>query len=151
MDSDNFISGGYVISAVCVCVEYLLLGLLHRRHDHELGLQIHAQHRMLLGSFFVKLFFIAVEVSLAIAFGVTEYKGSYNISAIFEWVVALVYIFCKSSFLTSTVVIATDHKANTDLSQMCGHMRLISYQSITGCGPGARSCQKLAKAATKWS
>lgn len=71
---------------------------------------------MLLGSFFVKLFFIVVEVGLAIAFGVTEYKGSYNISAIFEWVVALVYIFCKSSLLTSIFVTATDHKANIDFS-----------------------------------
>lgn len=90
-------SGGYVISAICVCTEYLLLGLVHRRHDHEAGLQTHAQHRMLLASFCIKLFFIIVEVALAIAFGATEYTGRYNTSAILEWTVALVYIFCKFS------------------------------------------------------
>lgn len=53
---------------------------------------------MLLASFFTKLFFIVVEVSLAVAFGATEYTGLYNISAILEWIVALVYIFCESIY-----------------------------------------------------
>lgn len=86
---------GYVISAICVCIEYLLLGLVHRKRDHLRGLETHRQHRLLEASFAVKLFFIVVEVALAVAFGVTEYTGKLNTSAILEWIVALVYIFCK--------------------------------------------------------
>lgn len=154
MGSNTSISGSYVISAICVCIEYLLLGLVHRRHDHELGLPMHAQHRMLLASFFVKLFFIVVELGLAIAFGVTEYTGRYNISAIFEWVVALTYIFCKlsPSRIEGSFSHNLEHKTDRDSAQMFGPTLWTSCRSTTRCGLGAsRSCQKLAKAATKWS
>lgn len=50
---------------------------------------------MLIASFILKLCFIVVEVGMAVAFGVTERTGHYNISAILEWIVALIYIFCK--------------------------------------------------------
>lgn len=59
---------------------------------------------MLIASFALKLCFIIVEVALAVAFGVTERTGMYNISAILEWIVALIYIFCESSFLSSLSV-----------------------------------------------
>ncbi|KAJ4387384.1 hypothetical protein N0V93_007975 [Gnomoniopsis smithogilvyi] len=84
---------GYVISAICVCIEYALLGLVVRRHQHQMGLESHKGHRLLLASFAIKLCFIVVELALAISFGVTEYTGLYNKSAILEWIVALLYIF----------------------------------------------------------
>ncbi|PSS00973.1 Frag1/DRAM/Sfk1 [Coniella lustricola] len=90
---------GYVISAICVCVEYLLLGLVRRKHEHSMAMQSHRQHRLLLASFIIKACFIVVEVALAIAFGVTEYTGKYNQSAILEWIVALVYIFYVWSYV----------------------------------------------------
>lgn len=89
---------GYVISAICVCVEYALLGLVVRRKEHQMGLESHKGHRLLLASFIIKLCFIVVELALAISFGVTEYTGLYNKSAILEWIVALLYIFCESFF-----------------------------------------------------
>lgn len=51
---------------------------------------------MLLMSFAIKLGFIVVEVAMAIAFGATEYLATdgYNTSAILEWIVALIFIFC---------------------------------------------------------
>ncbi|KUI57279.1 Protein SFK1 [Cytospora mali] len=91
--------GGYVISAICVCVEYGLLGLIYRKRDHMAGLQTHDQHRILIASFCVKLAFILIELGLAIAFGVTEYRGNYNASAIIEWILALVYIFYVWSYI----------------------------------------------------
>lgn len=73
---------------------------------------------MLLTSFTIKLFFIIVEVALAISFGATEYTGRLNTSAILEWVVALVYIFCKptSCSLNPPPVF----KTNSINLQMCG-------------------------------
>lgn len=57
----------------------------------------HRQHRILMVSFCIKLVFIVMELGLAIAFGVTEYRKDYDKSAIIEWILALVYIFCKST------------------------------------------------------
>ena len=72
---------GYIISAVFICAEYQLLG----KHFRE--------YRILRTSFWIKLAFIFVELGLAIAFGVTEYKGALNVSGYLEWIVSLVYIF----------------------------------------------------------
>lgn len=51
---------------------------------------------MLLLSFGIKLAFIVVEIGMAVAFGVTEYLAinGYNTSAILEWIVSLIFIFC---------------------------------------------------------
>jgi len=46
----------------------------------------------------VKLAFILIEVSLAIAFGTCQRQGKYNIAAIIEWVIALVFTFYVFSF-----------------------------------------------------
>lgn len=91
--------GGYVISAICVCIEYLILGLLSRKHDHSSGLQTHRQHRIVLASFCLKLLFILMELGLAISFGITEYRGDYNKSAIVEWILALIFIFYVWSYI----------------------------------------------------
>lgn len=92
----EYFSASYIISAILVCTEYALLGLFKRRLDHQQAGTAHTQHRMLLTSFAVKLGFIVVELAMAIAFGVTEYLAidGYNTSAILEWIVALIYIFC---------------------------------------------------------
>lgn len=79
--------GGYVVSAIFICWEYQRLGIHFR------------EHRVLRISFWIKLAFIFIEVGLAIGFGVTEYTGKYNTSAILEWIVALVYIFYVWSFI----------------------------------------------------
>lgn len=86
-----------MISAICVCIEYLILGLLSRKHDHSSGVQTHRQHRIVIASFCLKLLFILIELGLAIAFGITEYRGDYNKSAIIEWILSLIFIFCEST------------------------------------------------------
>lgn len=74
-------SAGYVIAAIFIDAEYQRLGIHFR------------QYRVLRISFWIKLAFIFVEIALAIAFGVTMYKGHKNIAAILEWIIALIYIF----------------------------------------------------------
>ncbi|KAF2671210.1 hypothetical protein BT63DRAFT_385696 [Microthyrium microscopicum] len=78
--------GGYVISAIFVCAEYQRLGIHFR------------QFRILRISFWVKLFFIFIELGLAIAFGVLNVRQKWNNAAIVEWVIALVYSFYVLSF-----------------------------------------------------
>ncbi|KAJ4504737.1 hypothetical protein HRR83_003134 [Exophiala dermatitidis] len=79
--------GGYVLSAVFLCAEYQRLGI-HYRH-----------HRILRISFYVKLFFILIEVAMAIVFASTTFTKHQNIAAIFEWLVALIFTFYVLSFL----------------------------------------------------
>lgn len=50
-----------------------------------------------MASFCIKLLFILIELGLAISFGITEYRGDYNKSAIVEWILALIFIFCEST------------------------------------------------------
>lgn len=48
----------------------------------------------------MKLFFIIVELALAIAFGVMQRRdSSINTAAILEWVISLIYIFYVWSFI----------------------------------------------------
>lgn len=81
---------GYVLSAVCLCIEYFRLGIFYR-----------TQHRVLYFSAWIKLAFIVIEVPLAIAFGVEDTKGgsNTNISAVLEWVVAFIFTFYVLSFV----------------------------------------------------
>ncbi|KAI0123114.1 Frag1/DRAM/Sfk1 family-domain-containing protein [Xylariales sp. AK1849] len=78
---------GYLISAIFICWEYQRLGIKNR------------QHRVLRISFWIKLIFVIVELCLAIAFVVTNFKGYYNLAAIFEWVIAFVFSFYVFSFI----------------------------------------------------
>jgi hypothetical protein len=78
---------GYVISAICLCAEYQRLGIHYR------------QHRILRISFWIKLFFILVEVVLAIAFVSCSFTDHYNPAAIFEWIVAFVFTLWVISFV----------------------------------------------------
>lgn len=74
-------SAGYIISAIFICAEYQRLGIFFR------------EYRILRASFWIKLTFIIVEIALAIAFGVTQYRTADNSAAIIEWIIALMYIF----------------------------------------------------------
>jgi hypothetical protein len=70
-----FHSGGYLISAIFICMEYLRLGVAYRR-----------QHMVLFASFWIKLIFIIIELGLAIAFGVLLTHGKHhNVAAALEW------------------------------------------------------------------
>lgn len=78
---------GYVLSAVFICAEYQRLGIHYRNH------------RILKISFYVKLFFILIEVVLAVVFASTTFTSKQNVAAVFEWIVALVFTFYILSFL----------------------------------------------------
>lgn len=91
-------SGGYIISAIFICWEYQRLGMHHR------------QHRILRISFWIKLAFIFVEFGLAIAFGVLGARqGHYRISAILEWVIALIYAVFVWSFAIDFIPAVRTH------------------------------------------
>ncbi|KAK2768845.1 hypothetical protein FQN54_000705 [Arachnomyces sp. PD_36] len=79
--------GGYLLSAVFVCAEYQRLGVHYR------------EHRILRASFWIKLFFIIIEVALAIGFGVTSRNSQRNVAAVLEWVIALIFTFYVLSFI----------------------------------------------------
>lgn len=77
---------GYIVSAIFICAEYQRLGIHFR------------QHSILRYSFWIKLFFILVEIAMAIAFGVCQNQGKYNAAAVLEWVIALIFFFYVLSF-----------------------------------------------------
>jgi len=79
--------GGYVVSAIFICAEYQRLGVLFR------------EYRILRLSFWMKLFFIVVEIALAIAFGVLNRSKMWNAAACVEWAIAFVYTFWVLSFV----------------------------------------------------
>ncbi|RYP24524.1 hypothetical protein DL765_000544 [Monosporascus sp. GIB2] len=78
--------GGYLLSAIFICAEFQRLGKTYR------------QHRCLKYSFWIKLVFILVELGLLVAFGVAMRYKLYDVAAILEWVVALIFSFYVFSF-----------------------------------------------------
>ena len=99
--------GGYVLSAIFICVEYQRLGVHFR------------QYRILRASFWIKLVFILVEVALAIAFGITQKLTRYNISAVLEWVISLVFTFYVLSFFVDFIpaVRTKHHQSRTTIEE----------------------------------
>ena len=83
----SFLSGGYILSAIFIAAEYQRLGIHFR------------QHKILRVSFWIKLAFIFLELSAAIAFGVTQMYASWDVAAILEWILALFFIFYVWSFV----------------------------------------------------
>jgi Frag1/DRAM/Sfk1 family len=79
--------GGYIISAIFLCAEYQRLGIHYRNH------------RILRISFWVKLAFILIEVAMAIIFASTKWSKKRNVSAVFEWLIALIFTGYILSFL----------------------------------------------------
>ncbi|KAK6064018.1 Frag1/DRAM/Sfk1 family protein [Seiridium cupressi] len=72
--------------AIFICWEYQRLGIKYR------------EHRVLRISFWIKLVFIIVELFLAIAFIVTNFRGIYDVAAILEWVIAFIFSLYVFSF-----------------------------------------------------
>ncbi|KAK6952263.1 hypothetical protein Daesc_006798 [Daldinia eschscholtzii] len=77
---------GYLLSAIFICWEFQRLGHKNR------------QHRVLRISFWIKIVFIVIELALAIAFGVINFRGNHNTSAILEWIIAFIFSFYVFSF-----------------------------------------------------
>ncbi|KAI4160509.1 MAG: hypothetical protein L6R39_000215 [Caloplaca ligustica] len=118
---------GYVISAIFICAEYQRLGVHFR------------QHRVLRASFWLKLFFIILEIILAAVFvGTTFTNGNKNIGAVFEWVIALVFTFYVLTFFVDLLPASRDHQKNTNLE--LGHVD-ASVQEHEGGGYAANGRQ----------
>ncbi|KAM3463510.1 hypothetical protein BB8028_0003g03380 [Beauveria bassiana] len=77
---------GYVFSAICTCWEYQRLGFKHREHPN------------LLMSFWAKLTIMILELALAIAFVITNFKKANDAAAVLEWIVAFFFTFFILSF-----------------------------------------------------
>jgi len=97
-----FFIGGYVISAVFICAEYHRLGVFYRHHT------------ALRKSFWMKLFFIIVEIALAIAFGALNKAKKWNSAACVEWAIAFVYTFWVLSFVVDFLPVMEDNHDPTD-------------------------------------
>jgi len=82
---------GYVISAIFICWEYQRLGIHFR------------QHRILRISFWIKLAFILIEVVLAIAFGVCNFRDKWDEAAVLEWAIAFIFTFYVFSFFIDLI------------------------------------------------
>ncbi|KAL8831370.1 MAG: hypothetical protein Q9191_000896 [Dirinaria sp. TL-2023a] len=98
---------GYVISAIFICAEYQRLGMHFR------------QHRVLRGSFWLKLVFIIVE---AVVFIATNFKNQSNIAAVFEWVIALIFTFYVLTFFIDLLPAWHDaqHSTNVEMGMVDG-------------------------------
>ncbi|KAI5862810.1 hypothetical protein GGS23DRAFT_68549 [Durotheca rogersii] len=92
---------GYLLSAIFICWEYQRLGKKHREHP------------LLRISFWVKLVFVIVELALAVAFAVSNFRGHKDTAAALEWVVAFVFTFYVFSFVIDLYpAVATRNAAN---------------------------------------
>ncbi|KAH8803286.1 Frag1/DRAM/Sfk1 family-domain-containing protein [Xylogone sp. PMI_703] len=95
---------GYIVSAICLCWEYRRLG----KHFREFNI--------LRISFYMKLFFIIVEVVLAIAFVSTNWSGKYNAAAVLEWAVAFIFTFWLASFVVDLWPARRTHNHDFDVA-----------------------------------
>ncbi|CZT05656.1 related to FK506 suppressor Sfk1 [Rhynchosporium agropyri] len=114
---------GYIISAIFVCWEYQRLGIHYR------------QYRILAISFWIKLAFIFVEFSLAIAFGVLGHQKKYNSAAVVEWVISLIYTFYVWSYVIDFIpAIRTRHYASkeTEIDMVEGMEREARMRGYPG-------------------
>ncbi|PHH64916.1 hypothetical protein CDD81_3773 [Ophiocordyceps australis] len=95
-----FFIAGYIISAIFACWEYQRLGIKNRNY------------RILRASFWIKLAFILVETSLAIAFAVSSWTKHRNLAAVFEWIVAFIFTLYVLSYVLDLLPAAhTRHPA----------------------------------------
>ncbi|KAL8731357.1 MAG: hypothetical protein Q9166_003449 [cf. Caloplaca sp. 2 TL-2023] len=99
---------GYVISATFICAEYQRLGVHFR------------QHRVLRASFWMKLFFIIVEVLLAAVFIGTSFTNNRSIAAVFEWIIALIFTFYVLTFFVDLLPASRNHQSITNMEM--GHV-----------------------------
>ncbi len=61
------------------------------------------QHRVLRASFWLKLSFILLELCLAVAFAVTNFKKIDDAAAVLEWAVAFIFTFYVLSFFVDLI------------------------------------------------
>ncbi|KAI4133488.1 MAG: hypothetical protein LQ338_000224 [Usnochroma carphineum] len=118
---------GYVISAIFICAEYQRLGVHFR------------QHRVLRASFWMKLFFILVEIALAAVFIGTSFTNRHqNIAAVFEWVIALIFTFYVLTLFVDLLPASRDHQkvANLEMGHVDG-----AVEGHQGSGYGANGGQ----------
>lgn len=112
---------GYVISAIFICWEYQRLGIRtslcltntrqpqYKAPKQRTNTNNHRdtidfrQHRILRNSFWVKLTFILIEIVLAIAFGVCNFRNQYNAAGILEWAIAFIFTFYVFSFFIDLI------------------------------------------------
>ncbi|KEZ39725.1 Frag1/DRAM/Sfk1 family protein [Scedosporium apiospermum] len=79
--------GGYLISAIFICLEYRRLRRNHR------------EHRILRTSFHIKLGFVLLELALIISFAVCSRIKKRNAAAVLEWVIAFIFSAYVFSFI----------------------------------------------------
>ncbi|KAH7166229.1 Frag1/DRAM/Sfk1 [Dactylonectria macrodidyma] len=78
---------GYMISAIFLCWEYQRLKIKHRAY------------KILRISFWVKLGFIIVELSLCVAFAACSLTKNRNSAAVLEWIISFIFTFYVFSFV----------------------------------------------------
>lgn len=73
---------GHMVSAALMCLDYMHIGIAHA-----------LQEFMLMTSFVIKISFIIIELSLIIAFRITEHThyNENNMAATLEWVIAFLF------------------------------------------------------------
>ncbi|EGD96759.1 hypothetical protein TESG_04190 [Trichophyton tonsurans CBS 112818] len=92
--------GGYLLSALFICLEYLRLGVEYK------------EHKIIFMSFLVKVFFILIELALAIAYKVLgKRRRTRDTAAVLEWVVAFIFALYVLSFVVDLfpAVKSNDH------------------------------------------
>ncbi|KAF8862805.1 hypothetical protein BDZ45DRAFT_686354 [Acephala macrosclerotiorum] len=108
---------GYVISAIFICWEYQRLGIHFR------------QHRILRASFWIKLTFIILEVCLAIAFAVTNFRDAKNAAAVLEWTIAFIFTFYVFSFFIDLLPAVHTKHSNRKFGSSSGETEMQMEQN----------------------
>jgi hypothetical protein len=110
---------GYVVSAIFICWEYQRLGI--RTFPYPLPSQSQLQsklivrkdfrqHMILRASFWIKLSFILIEIALAIAFAICNFRNADNAAAVLEWAIAFIFtLYVFSFFIDLLPAVHTKH------------------------------------------
>ncbi|KAL9031486.1 MAG: hypothetical protein Q9196_000508 [Gyalolechia fulgens] len=108
---------GYVLSAIFVCAEYQRLGVHFR------------QHRVLRASFWMKLFFIIIEIIFTAVFVGTSFTTHKSIAAVFEWIIAVVFTFYVLTFFVDLLPASQNHQKTTELEMGHVDQATAAYQN----------------------
>ncbi|KAL8914632.1 MAG: hypothetical protein Q9171_000813 [Xanthocarpia ochracea] len=114
---------GYIISAIFICAEYQRLGVHFR------------QHRVLRASFWMKLFFIIVEVLLAAVFIGTSFTSHRSIGAVLEWIIALIFTFYVLTFFVDLLPASRNHQSTANIEM--GHVNAATAEHGNGIAVNA--------------
>ncbi|QRW26446.1 Frag1 domain-containing protein [Rhizoctonia solani] len=113
---------------------------LYQRARHAAGLadttdftfNITKMIQGLAGSYIAKLIIVVIEIALSIAFGITMYKGSNEVAAVLEWMIAYIFVFFLITFYFDLRPAAGSPKGKYDVS------RIVGVGSRAELGPGGR-------------